>query len=399
VKSDVPAVNIFARYFEMFCDQQLLVKAADADKPALSADVQRMADVLTPLIDSTLPTADPKTQKQIKQIKAQMVLLAADVARSNKKPDRVVEMLNGYEGILGDFDANTQNAMLGQALFLRIYGLMATGKNTEALAQVNDLVAKQGPERSLATIAELLTKLDENFRAEKGKENPDRATLVALGGQRAQLAQLLVDQTQKNPNLPEQNRRQYLQFNATAQSVAVELETDPAKKKIFLDQALSTYDQLAKDVATRLDAEKNDEEKKKLAGEQTVLMRLIALTQFRAGDTDNMLKAHDTLNDLFVKGSFGGPMIRIHESDEAKPNDIFWEGLLKLLQAKAYLSTAKADTAYMDDAKRILKQHIIVHGEQTGGPNYAKEFKQLRKEILGDWKPEIAPATTQSAPK
>lgn len=386
VKSDVPIVMVLAKYFQMFCDQQLLAKAPDAEKAALSANVQKLADELTPLIDGAMPAADAQIKTQLRLTKIRMVLLAADVARANKAPARVVSMLNGFEGLLAGSPPEQQNALLGNALFLRVNALISLNRSAEALSAINDLVARQTPEQSLSTITSLLDKLNESFLAERAKEKPDTATLIQLSGQRAQLAQLLVLQVQKDPKLPEKNRRQYLSFNATAQRQAAELETDAAKKKVYLTQALSTYDELLKGVSET-----------DTTGERTIYQRLIALTQFIVGDTDSMEKAHEMLNDLFAKGSFGGPMIRINDSDESKPNDIFWEAALRLLQAKVQLSTAKGDPLLLDDAKRILRNFIIQHGEQTGGPNYAKDFKQLRQQILGDWKPEMGVPATQAA--
>ena len=388
VKSDVPIVMVLAKYYQMFCDQQMLISAPDAEKPALSADVQRLADELTPLIDGAMPAAEAQVKTQLRLTKIRMVLLAADVARANKAPARVVSMLSGFEILLAGSPPEQQNTLLGNALFLRVNALISLNRSAEALSAINDLVSRQTPEQSLSTITSLLDKLNGSFLAERAKEKPDPATLIELSGQRAQLAQLLVQQVQKDPQLPEKNRRQYLSFNATAQRQAAELETDAAKKKVYLTQALSTYDELLKGVP------ENDPN-----SERTVYQRLIALTQFIVGDTASMEKAHDMLNDLFARGSFGGPMIRINETDESKPNDIFWEAALRLLQAKAQLSTAKGDPLLLDDAKRILRNFIIQHGDQTGGPNYAKDFKQLRQQILGDWKPETGTATSQPAAK
>src|SRR6185437_3141755 len=141
-------VNVLVKYFQMLCDQQLLLKAPEGDKAALSADVQKLADELSPLIDKTL---------------------AADVARANKSPARVIEMLNSYENLLADFKPEVKNVLLGNALFLRVNALMALNRNSEALAQIDSLVASQTPEQSLVTITELLRKLNENFLAERGK--------------------------------------------------------------------------------------------------------------------------------------------------------------------------------------------------------------------------------------
>jgi hypothetical protein len=192
---------------------------------------------------------------------------------------------------------------------------------------------------------------------------------------------MLVKQVEKDPKLPPQNRRQYLTFNAHSQVEASKLQTDPAKRSAYLSEALKTYQELLKGVS------ENDPE-------HANLQRLIALANFEIGDADHLQKAHDTLNELFAEKKFGTPMIRI--GDEAKSNELFWEGLLRLLQCKAKLAEFKHDPAMKADAARILKDFIIQFGDQTGGEAYARDFRALRKELLGDWKPAEAPATTQA---
>ncbi len=378
VKSDNPTAQIMSRYYQMVSDQQLLIKAAnDAERKSLSDEIQKLADQLNPMVDRAIAEAKDATAKREAQLtKVKMRLLAADVARANKAPARVIELLNGFEGQIEGFPAEKQNELVGNALFLRVNALIALGQNKEAIAEIQKLVAQQQPAQALVTITNLLTALDASFNQEKGKASPDAGTLQLLSAQRAQLASLLIDQVQKNPGMPDKNKRQYVSFNATAQRQAAELEPDANKKKAYLGEAIKTYQALLKDVPA------DDPE-------AASLQRLIALAQFQLGGKENLQLAHDTLNELFAAKKFGGAMVRI--GDESKPNEIYWEGLLRWLQIKMQLATLNPDPSMRADAQRIMKNNVIIpFGDQAGGDAFAKDFRALRKEILGDWKPEAA---------
>ena len=112
--------------------------------------------------------------------------------------------------------------------------------------------------------------------------------------------------------------RQFMIEHGIPAGVLAVMKKDPAEKKDYLTKALQTYEELLKGL------KEND-------SETASYQRLIALTQIELGDQANLQKAHETLNDLFAAGKFGGPMIRLDAAAESKMNDIFWEGLLQLL--------------------------------------------------------------------
>ena len=384
VKPDsAPMLVVMAKYYQMFCAQQLLDKATEAEKKPLSDDVQRLQAELAPLIESTIPKVDDVSKKQLVIKRVQVVLLAASVARANKEPAKVVELLTGFEAKLKDFPAKDQNAMLGNVLFLRVNALMALNKNSEALAQIDNIIATQ-PDQALGTIATLLEKINETFLAERSKDVPDMATMKLLTGQRAQLAQKLVDQAQKDPKLPEANRASYLSFNATANRQAAEMETDPVTRKAYLTEALDTYNKLLAKIP------END-----LTGVRNGYNRLIALTLFTVGDADGYRQAHSMLGVLLVKKQVG-TALESHNG-ETRSNPLYWETVLRYLQCKVKLGAAGAtDEKYLEDATRNLKNIIVQYGDIAGGEAYGKDFKLLRKEILGNWKPDDS-ATSQPA--
>jgi hypothetical protein len=372
VQSDQPLVNVLAKYWQMFSDQQMLHKADPTQTSILSAEIQKLADELNPMLSSAIAAApDAKAKASLQLVRVRSILIAADVARANKNAARVVQLLEGFEGQLSGLTPADQDELSGTALFLRVNALIALNRNDEAIKAVQDLI-RQNPQKALTTVTLLLTKLNESFNVERGKEHPDDAALAILAGQRAQLSALLVEQVQKDPSLPAKNRREYLTFNAHSQVEASKLQKDPAKRSAYLTEALKTYQEMLKGVP------ESD-------SEFANLQRLIAMAEFEIGDPENVQKAHDTLNELFAAKKFGTPMIRI--GDEARSNDLFWEGLLRLLQAKVKLAAAKSDPSLKADATRILKDFVIQFGDQTGGDAYAKDFRNLRKELLGDWKP------------
>lgn len=384
VKSDNPQVEIMRRYYQMVCDNELSNKADQpAQKKMYADEIQKLNGEVTPLLDAQITALKSEPAKQVLYLrtKVKMDLIAADVARANKQPDTVLSVLTGFEDRIKALPAEERNQLLGQALFLRVNALMATNKTQQAIAEVQKLVTTQTPEQALVTVSTLLEKLNTSFNQEKNKDNPDPAVLQLLAAQRATLANLLVDQVQKNPKMPEGNKRQYLTFNATAQRQAAELETDPAKKKGYIASAVKQYQELDKGVPPD-------------SSDHASFQRLIALAQFQLGDAANVKSCHDTLNALFADGKFGSAMIRANADADAKPNEIYWEGLLTLLRCKVILAKVNNDETMLEDARRIMKTQVVIpFGDQAGGDAFAKDFRALRKELLGDWKPTDVPAT------
>jgi hypothetical protein len=384
VTGDNPQLQLHAKYYQMLCYQQMLTTAPDADKAGLAAKIPPLATDVNGLLDKLLAAnTDPKVKPQLQALKAKTVLLAADVARSNKDAKRVVDTLANFESVLEGVPDNTRDTLLANALFLRVNGLMALNRNQEAIQQVQALIQRQNPEQALGTVATLLERLNEAFRSEKSKDNPDHQTLLVLAEQRATLGDLLVGTAQKDPKTPEKNMREYRLFQIGSLRTAAELEPDAAKKKTYLTKALSGYQELAKG----LDAN---------SSESAVFERLIALTEFEIGGPDNLQKAHDTLNGLFADKKFGFPMVRV--GDETKMNEIYWEALLRLLQSKVQLAQLKNEPAMRDEAVRIMKLFVVIPFGDNAGGTYKKDFQALRKELLGDWKPEMgAPPATAPA--
>ena len=204
VKSDVPAAAIMAKYYQMLCAQQLLNTGKDQEKKPLSDEIQSLATELEPMIDAAVASSpDEKTKTPFRLTKIRTILLAADVARANKNPARVVELLNGFEKLLPGQAADQQNLLLGQALFLRVNALVQLGQNDEALKNIKDLVARQKPDEALATITSLLDQLNKSFIAEKNKDAPDQAMLLLLATQRADLSSIMIEQVKTDTKMTE----------------------------------------------------------------------------------------------------------------------------------------------------------------------------------------------------
>jgi hypothetical protein len=375
VKTDDPIANVRAKYFQLFCYQQLLSRAPEAEKPPLLVKIQKLADELKPMIDAAAPAAaaDAKLKLQLDWVRARTALLAADVARASKDPARVVDQLKNFEQLIAAFPEKDQNDLLGSALFLRVNALMALNRTDEAIQEVQKLIARQTPETALGTVSTLVEKINEAYRTERGKAESDRNTLLLLATQRATLSDMLITIADKDPKTPDANKREYRRFQIGSLRTAAELEPDAVKKKAYLEKALAGYQELAKGMDAKSPAFATNQ-------------RDIALTQFELGGPDNLQKAHDTLDQLFAEKKFGDAMTRV--GDESKMNDTYWEGLLRLLQAKVALSDLKHDPALREEAQRIMKLHVIIPFGDNAGGSYAKDFKALRKQLLGDWKPQ-----------
>jgi hypothetical protein len=381
VQTDDSLKQLLSLYYQMYCDQRVLDQTAgSAEKHDLSDSIEQLSDQLTPKIQQAITqVSDAKAKNAFRAIRVSELLIAAEVSRANKDPGRVVRLLQHFENEVSGFPQEQQNEMLGKALFLRVNAYLTLGKSGEALAEVKTLIQKDSPE-ALSTVNSLVQQINASFNVERGKDHPDQIALDLLSEQRAQFSALLVEQVKRDPSMPAEKRRQYLEFNARAQLQAARLQTDFAKRRDFLDQAMKTFQGMITET-------KPDDPG------YPALQRDIALTEFELGDPENLQKAHDTLNDLFAEKKFGLPLMRV--GDESRSNDAYWEGLLRLLQAKVRLAEIHHDPALRDEAGRILKNHLIQFGDQAGGDAYAKDFRALRKDLLGDWTP--ASATTNPA--
>ena len=373
VQSNQIGMKIDSLYYQMYCDKQLLDHAAGASqKTDLSQDIQRLADQLNPRVQQAIEqTTDPKNKAGFQLYRVESILMAADVARANKNPARALQLLDNFEKEVSLLSQDDQNARLGDALFQRVNALISLGRSTEAISEIHQLVQKD-PRKALETVDSLVRKLNESFIQERGKEHPDESMLNLLSQQRAQMSELLVEQAQKNTALPTEYRQKYLQFSAKAQLDAARLQTDPANRRKFLDQAMKAFQGLIAGLNPSDPAYPG-------------LQRDIALTEFEMGNADNLQKAHDILNDLFAAKQFGLPLMRV--GDESKMNDVYSEGLLRLLQAKVKLAEIHRDVLLREEAERILKNYVIQFGDQAGGEAYGKDFRALRKELLGNWSP------------
>jgi len=385
--SGVVMVNVMKRYREMFCQRQHLAdateKPTEAQKTAIAARMQELADQIGKLVDDNIKSApDEKIRLQMWNVSVQTMLIAADLARGGKQWQRVLDLLKPAEPRLQNLPEAEAKALQGEILQLRVTALMGLNKTEEAMASLKDLVKNKG-KSAFDTIATLADKVNEQYK--QARRDHDTAGQKQLSDERAELAKLLVDQLKEDPNNP--HRKEYLIFNAAAQVDAAELTDDAAKKDQYLNEATNTYTELLK-------AQPDD---------RTLLFHQ-GQVYFAQKKWD---KAYDTFGDLFQRKRFGKPQESatdpITHAETIKPNPLYWELFYKLLRTSVELAkqdpNSEHSKALMDATATALRRQVIEWGDNLGF-DQKDNFQQLRREVLGDWKPEMGttqPTTTPIA--
>lgn len=367
------------RFTEMMALDQLLEldpKNAATYLPRATA----LADEINKL--AAAPAAGQEATAKLYKVRTN--ILAANLAKHASGAEKKRSMERALE-LLASFEKDVEgmpNAkeMIGNVRYIRVSYLMQLGRATEALDDLAKFVEAQG-DSAIDVIVEMLQALDKEF--EVALKN-DRARAQELAANRAQVAKFLTDTAQKAKNpkvialIP-----QFRGFEAKAAMRAADLETDPAKRRQFLDQALKFYEEALEKKADDPQAQLN-----------------VALIHFELG---NFEKAQPPLAQLVLNKQLGKPIDVVVTADgqQTKWNDLYWSAQLKLIQCNLKLIEQKKPgfgAKELEETKTYLQRVFIQWGE-PGGPKFYPEFKKLKDQLLPGWNPpgDAAP-TTQPAP-
>jgi hypothetical protein len=171
------------------------------------------------------------------------------------------------------------------------------------------------------------------------------------------------------------------------------IETDEAKKKAYLARAQTVFGrELAK-------AEEGSPERDGYRYQ-------LALISYQLGDYK---KVQMEMGTLIAEGRLGAAERLVPDPaggpGEYKDNPVYWEGLLRFMQANLALYNANPNDAQLKEAvensRQTLKAQYINKGKNVGGP-LAAEYQVFKKELLGDWdetKIDISKAVTRPTTK
>jgi hypothetical protein len=397
---DTDANAAKARYFEMLSLKQQLdagePKLAEADRKAIVAQIQTLADTVTAASSAAEKTATRDADKAFyRSAPTRTALLAADLAkRELKDPNRTLSLLGTFEQQVKGMPG--EDNLLSEALFLRVGSYMDLGQTDKATQNLVALLNTKGGEQGLKIVFDLLQRLDADYNA--ALANNDLEAQRNIAKNRADLSGYLVTWAagNKDPKI-KQYTYKYRVFDAASKQQAANLTVDPAARKKGLQDAQKLYEglqsseNLALFTATGGDAKYGDPQ----------VMLGLALTQY---DLQNYAATIPLLSRLLNDGKLGAPRITVTQNGEQKrvDNDQFWEATYKQIDSYARLGTAKdADDkakAGLESARGLLKRLYIQYGKGVGGKKWSANFEDVRQRIIPDYKVQELDPATQPAP-
>ena len=363
-----------------------LPKGSDRRKAAL-AEVQRLADQVRADADrATAATSDPKEKLALRSRLVGITLLAAGLARTEQgDPARAVQLLDGFEQAVAELPNAT--SLMGEALLIRVQGLIALGKNAEATDALKRLLDQAEGQQALNIVLGLFDKLSKEYDAAAARG--DKAAMAELASNRAALTPFLVDwaKNSKDPDTRKLTYR-YSVIDAETQRIAANLAADPAKQKQMREAALARFKALEGQASfDQYQASLPDAQRRSVKYDPAVNLN-VARLEYDLGDFgDARTRFANLLQDKVV----GNAVIRETEAGQVseRDNDLYWEVVLKFIRSNVATKTA------VPEMKAFLRRQYVLWGGRVGGTLYKPEYEALRKELLPDFNPDLAaePAT------
>lgn len=370
--------HLQAQYFRLVALKQRLDELSDAaeQRKPLLTEIQQLADVVNQRAQQALAAAANDQERQIyRNMLVRTPLLAADLARREQRdPARAIQLLSDFEQQVAG--AQGQDALLADAMFIRVQSYMALGRNDDATRELVRLLEKTGGEQGAQIVYNLLERLNDEF--DRAQADNDLERMRVLARNRADLSGFLVSWAQNNPNprIRELTYR-YRVFDADTQRIAATLETDPSRRRELYQRALERF--------SALETPENVAAWRRIAAanagpyDPTVMFGLAQLHY----DLGNYREARDRFGTLMQDRRLGTPLRTIEDQGQTRvvDNDQYWEALLKLIRSNMQLGEA------VDRSAVFLKQHFVTWGDRVGGRRWKQEYEQLRKDLIPDFDP------------
>jgi hypothetical protein len=257
---------------------------------------------------------------------------------------------------------------------------MALGKTQDAVDEVKKLVASQ-PGGNAGVLFTMIGQMDDAFA--KAKAAGDRESMRQNSAAQVALITPLIEQTKD-----EAVRNRYKQWKADLVLRAARNEEDAARRAQYLAEAQQTFTELmglAKEGTPQFDT----------------MRYKLALVSYELKDYK---KVQQELGQLIADRRLGAPDVREPSpdgNDTFRENPVYWEGLLRYMQANWELSkTDKSPqmTEAITNARDTLKTLYINRGKNVGGERLRDEYARLKAEMLPGWdETQVAPSATQPA--
>jgi hypothetical protein len=375
VPENHPAV-LHARFYELSAMQEVLDdKALDpAARRTLVNDIQKLAADVSRRIDTALATATEEQKPRLRFYKVSATLLAADLLQKESKDQPgVLKMLTGFEETARGLPQ--EDKLDATALRLRVNAYMSLGKTQDAVDEVKKLVAaQQGGNANI--LFNMIGQMDDAFA--KAKAAGDHEAMRQNSAAQVALITPLIEQT-KDVAI----RNKYKQWKADLVLRAARNEADADRRSQYLAEAQKTFTELmglSKEGTPQFDT----------------MRYKLALVSFELKDYK---KVQQELGQLIANRRLGDPDLREPSpdgNDTFRENPVYWEGLLRYMQANWELS--KTDTSpqmaeAIKNARETLMTLYINRGKNVGGERLRDEYNKLKAELLPGWdETKVAPA-------
>ena len=378
--------SLDARYFELVALTQRLDDAPANERPAILADVQRLADEVSRGANEALAKAASDEQRQAQRsMLARTSLLAADLARREQKdPARALRLVENFEQQSQGLP--NADALAADAMFIRVQAFMAQEKYTEATQELVRLLNKTEGGHGAQIVYNLLEKLNADF--DRAQAAGDAAQMRVLAKNRAQLSGFLVGWAENNadPNIKRFTYR-YKVFDADTHRRSADLDPDPASRAKGLNDALAKYQSLESPENVELYRQSIDPNLVDPAAPDPQVEFGVALIHY---DLGNWKEAADRFSRLLTSRRIGNPVNAVQQEDgetRYADNDAYWEVVLKLIRCNQRLGTG------VEESRSFLKQQYITWGERVGGKKWKGEYETLRNELIPGFDVEPVAAT------
>jgi hypothetical protein len=349
---------------------------------AVVEQIQKLAQkVSTQAAANESAATDAAQKRQYQSLRVRTALLAAQVAnRDGHDPHAALATLADFEKIIPGLP--DENALLGQALNLRVAAYMAaadTSKATDTLVQYLNTV---GGNQGLQTVYNLLTQL--NKELDHAQAAADAPRIKELTDDRAALTPFLVQWASSNinPDITKFTYR-YRVFDAATQKQAAELESNPASRQEKLKAALARYQSLQSPENSALykaslppDAAPDTRD----YPDPAVTLGIADI----AFDQGDWKLAHDSIGQLLADSKVGDGTIVVKNAagqPETADNEQFWEAQYKFIYSTAQMAKDPSSGVTPDTAPTILARLSAIWQDHIGGVKWHAKFAELAAEL------------------
>ncbi|HQY89886.1 MAG TPA: hypothetical protein PK402_14635, partial [Tepidisphaeraceae bacterium] len=226
-----------SRYWLMRADEAIVAETNDeAIRKSTIAEISQLVPQVRAILQKK-PASDA-TRSQL----AYTTLLGARIAgRDQNDPAKALELLKNFDADVAGL--KEQDALLGDAIFLRVQSYMALNRVDEATSALLTLIEKSGGQRGGIVVRSMLERLELEF--EQAKTAGDKARMTSLQNNRAALTPKLVAwaETQTGPDAKRQIYV-YRRYNAETQRLSADFLPNEADAKKRREDALKIFMEL-----------------------------------------------------------------------------------------------------------------------------------------------------------